>query len=76
MKILHENLGEGVDPDKDITPSSDHKKSVDTSAPVMPMISMTTASEIYTEVNVAFRMDVLEAVLYNGETNLQETVKV
>ena len=79
MKIVHENIAEGVDPDDLIpksAPSESAKKSVDTTSSEVPLISMTPAAEIFTEVKVKFEMGKLEAILYNGETNFQETRQV
>lgn len=80
MTIMHENLSEGVDPYAQktvpVSSSSEKRAQIDTSSAVVPMISLDPAEELFSEVKVSFKMDILEAVLYNGETNLEETVKV
>ncbi|XP_067941641.1 intermembrane lipid transfer protein VPS13A-like [Watersipora subatra] len=79
MTIMHENLSEGVDPYAQktvpVSSSSEERAPIDTSSAVVPMISLDPAEELFSEVKVSFKMDILEAVLYNGETNLEETVK-
>lgn len=84
MMILHENLGEGFDPEeetpaKPAEPDSHENKRLSTSnaaSASAPMMSLAPATEIYTKINVSFNLDTLEAVLYNGDSQLDTTVKV
>jgi len=38
------------------------------------MLSLTPAEKIYVDINVAFSMDILEAILYLGESDLTSTM--
>lgn len=83
MKIVHENLGEGFDPEHDspAAPPSDSKENNRKSqsisaAEAEPVTPTTPANEAYTRIRVEFKMETLEAVLYNGDSQLQTCVKV
>ena len=84
MQILHENLGEGFDPDEDLPHKpaaddhSDNKKlsaaATDSAPAAVPMMSLSSA--IYPRIKVSFELQTLEAVLCNGESQLDSTIKV
>jgi len=78
--IVFENLGEGMDledlqdapADEEATENTE--KVSESSNTVIPMLSLTPAEKIYVDINVAFSMDILEAILYLGESDLTSTM--